>query len=79
MYLDVNKLVTQLAEANFTNGALVTEREALETENAKMALEINLLNDELSALKERLKEEETSSKHWFNKYLEIKNLYESAV
>ena len=79
MNCDVSKIVEMLTEASFTNGVLMTERDALEAENEKMALEIKCLTDELSALKEHLKEEETSGKYWFNKYLEFKNLYESAV
>lgn len=76
MFFDVNRVIDQLCEANHTAGILQQEKEALEAECEKQALEIKCMSEEVSDLKERLKDSEASSSLWFGKYLEFKNLYE---
>ena len=76
MFFNVNRVVDQLCEASHTNGLLQQEKEVLEAECEKQALEIKCLRDELSAAKEELEREKSMWQFTYNEKEKYKKLYE---
>ena len=76
MFFNVNQVITQLSECSHTNGLLQAEKEVLEAECEKQALEIKCLRDELSAVKEELASQKSIWEFTYSEKEKYKKLYE---